>query len=199
MECGKLTAKLRDAMPVCFMEGGKEIKRYKNIEIPDELKKLPFVDFEFNVPAAGAITFKNYFEPGILPDEWPQVRERKSRKAKTATAEMPEEMPETVADERAQAETEITETDATPHDAGPEETEAQVPEIMERAYNASGDRRKALVQAIGEYCGEAPKYQNAPTFAYVIGNSSVDKNGTVTGPHDAELLKALEAKGFEIE
>ena len=32
MECGKLTAKLRDAVPVCFMVDGKEVKRYKNIE-----------------------------------------------------------------------------------------------------------------------------------------------------------------------
>ena len=31
MECGKLTAKLRDAVPVCFMVDGKEVKRYKNI------------------------------------------------------------------------------------------------------------------------------------------------------------------------
>ena len=35
MECGKLTAKLRDAVPVCFIVDGKEVKRYKNIEIPD--------------------------------------------------------------------------------------------------------------------------------------------------------------------
>ena len=33
MECGKLTAKLRDAVPFCFMVDGKEVKRYKNIEI----------------------------------------------------------------------------------------------------------------------------------------------------------------------
>ena len=41
MECGKLTAKLRDAVPVCFIEDGKEVKRFKNIEIPDEVKKRP--------------------------------------------------------------------------------------------------------------------------------------------------------------
>ena len=40
MECGKLTAKLRDAVPVCFIENGKELKRFKNIEILDEIKKL---------------------------------------------------------------------------------------------------------------------------------------------------------------
>ena len=54
MECGKLTAKLRDAVPVCFIVDGKEVKRYKNIEIPDEIKKLPFKAFDFNVPLTGA-------------------------------------------------------------------------------------------------------------------------------------------------
>ena len=41
MECGKLTAKLRDAVPVCVIEDGKEVTRFKNIEIPDEIKTLP--------------------------------------------------------------------------------------------------------------------------------------------------------------
>ena len=42
MKCGKLTAKLRDAVPVCFIEEGKEIKRVKNIEIPDAIKELEY-------------------------------------------------------------------------------------------------------------------------------------------------------------
>ena len=196
MECGKLTAKLRDAVPVCFMVDGKEIKRYKNIEIPDELKKLPFADFKFDVPASGAITFKIHFEPGILPDEWPQARERKSRKAKPMAEEIKE--PEAMIAEPIQEEVGINEAETMPQESEPVgvEVKPRMLENMVRAYNASGDRRKALVQAIGEYCGETPKYQNAPTFAYVIGDYTVDKNGTVTGPHDAELLEALEAKGF---
>ena len=68
MECGKLTAKLRDAVPVCFIENGKEVKRFRNIEIPDEIKKLLFQDFEFSVPVTGAITFKIMFAEGILPE-----------------------------------------------------------------------------------------------------------------------------------
>ena len=35
MECGKLTAKLRDAVPVCFMVNEHEVKRYKNIELQE--------------------------------------------------------------------------------------------------------------------------------------------------------------------
>lgn len=85
MECGKFTAKLRDAVPVCFMDGGMEVKRFKNIEIPDEIKKLPFDGFKFDVPANGAITFKIYFVLGILPKVWPQARERKARITKQET------------------------------------------------------------------------------------------------------------------
>ena len=55
MKCGKLTAKLRDAVPVRFYENGKEIKRYKNIEIPDAIKELEYRDFRFDVPASGPI------------------------------------------------------------------------------------------------------------------------------------------------
>ena len=90
MECGKLTAKLRDAVPVCFIENGKEVKRFKNIEIPDEIKKLPYQDFEFSVPVTGAITFKIMFEEGILPKVWPEARTRKSRKVSPEEAPMPE-------------------------------------------------------------------------------------------------------------
>ena len=80
MEMGKLTAKLRDAVPVCLLVEGKEIKRYKNIEIPDDLKRLEYQDFKFDVPLNGAITFKIMFEPGVLPEEFPQARERRTRK-----------------------------------------------------------------------------------------------------------------------
>ena len=82
MKCGKLTAKLRDAVPVCFIEEGKEIKRVKNIEIPDAIKELEYKGFKFDVPMSGAITFKIYFEPGTLPEIWPEPRQRKSRTTK---------------------------------------------------------------------------------------------------------------------
>ena len=40
MKTGKITAKLRDAVPVCLMVGGEEVKRYKNIELPDAIKEI---------------------------------------------------------------------------------------------------------------------------------------------------------------
>ena len=45
MKTGKITAKLRDAVPVCLMVNGEEVKRYKNIELPDELKAVEMTDF----------------------------------------------------------------------------------------------------------------------------------------------------------
>lgn len=86
MKCGKLTAKLRDAVPVCFIEEGKEIKRIKNIEIPDAIKELEYKGFKFDVPMSGAITFKIYFEPGTLPETWPEPRQRKTRAKKNEIA-----------------------------------------------------------------------------------------------------------------
>ena len=68
-ECGKLTAKLRDAVPVCFMVDDREVKLYKNIEIPAEIKHLEYCGFRFDVPEdGGAITFKIWFNEGILPE-----------------------------------------------------------------------------------------------------------------------------------
>ena len=88
MKCGKLTAKLRDAVPVRFYENGREVKRYKNIEIPDAVKELEFQDFKFDVPLNGAITFKIFFERGILPEVWPEARQRRTRGSKIAEAEL---------------------------------------------------------------------------------------------------------------
>lgn len=46
-------------------------------------------------------------------------------------------------------------------------------------YEVTGDRRKELVQALGEILLWEPKYQGAPSFSYHIGNYIVDRNGTV--------------------
>ena len=225
MECGKLTAKLRDAVPVCFIENGKEIKRFKNIEIPDEIKALPFADFKFDVPMSGAITFKIMFEAGILPTEWPQVRERKSRSAKAepVAAAPTEQAQADEAKQKAEQETtalaiiqpnplaaiieaaeqaesiEATQPEVEqPSKATTEEAEAapEEPSTMEIAYHVTGEQRKALVKAVSSFTGEAAKYQNAPTFAFIIGAYAVDKNGTLTGPASEQLLQALTAQNF---
>lgn len=194
MEMGKLTAKLRDAVPVCFIENGREVKRYKNIEIPDELKVLPFADFKFDVPAAGAITFKIMFEAGILPTEWPQARERKSRSHKAEPiAETPTEAAQPDGAQPEAVEEQAQETTAL---AIIEEPQREEPATMEIAYNVTGEQRKALVAAIASFIGIKPIYQNAPTFAFTIGDYTVDKNGTLTGTANENLLQALAAREF---
>ena len=101
-------------MPVCFIENGKEVKRFKNIEIPDEIT-------------------------------------------------------------------------------------ANEPENMEEAFNVTGERRKMLVEAIKAFVDAPAVYQNAPSFAYVIGDYTVSKSGTVSGPVNEALMAALNANGFIVD
>ena len=213
MEMGKLTAKLRDAVPVCLLVEGKEIKRYKNIEIPDELKKLEYQDFKFDVPVVGAITFKIAFAAGVLPDPMPGSRGLKSRKQVTeeptdlsqATSATPIDALPPVQEERQPADA-IDEIMETGDPIAVEITEklegdykaitAEEPEIMEIAYYAMGERRKELVKAISQFIGMTATFQNAPTFAYTIGDYTVDKGGTLTGESNPSLVEALAKQGF---
>ena len=167
-------------MPVCFIENGKEVKRFKNIEIPDEIKKLPYQDFEFSVPVTGAITFKIMFEEGVLPKVWPEARTRKSRKVSPKETPMPEKITAGLNGQ------ELTIT-------------AHEPENMEAAFNVTGERRKALVEAVKAFIDAPAIYQNAPSFAYIIGDYTVSKTGTVSGPANEALMAALNAKGFIAE
>ena len=219
MECGKLTAKLRDAVPVCFIESGKEVKRYKNIEIPDEIKRLPFIDFKFDVPASCAITFKIHFAPGVLPEEWPEARQRQSRRKPIPLPEPTQEQKKAIMAEveaalmagleRADAEGQPVHEVAEMMARGAEITAeingneliitAEEADTMEIRFGYTGEQRKELVKTIGEYTGQPPVYQNAPTFAYRIGEYKVDKRGTLIGPNDQALRKWLKDSGFEAE
>ena len=225
MKCGKLTAKLRDAVPVCFIEEGKEIKRLKNIEVPDAIKELEYKGFKFDVPMSGAITFKIYFEPGTLPETWPELRQRKTRTPKAADPEPTPADPaqDTIAaltdameqareegqpvDEIAQAAangaeitTEIIEAEDGGHEiiitAEDDPQDEPIPETMEVHYDVPGSARKALAGAIGENIGAYPSYQAAPSFAYTIGEYTLDRNGVLTGPHNSQLLIALDQDGY---
>lgn len=143
MEMGKLTAKLRDAVLVCLLAEGEEIKRYKNIEIPDELKKLEYQDFKFDVPLNGAITFKIMFEPGVLPEKFPQARERRTRKPLAQEAQPQEVEP---------AEGMVAEAEPQPEETQPQAeqpTEALPTSVMEEFVQALED-----AQAAGEPVAE---------------------------------------------
>ena len=203
MKCGKLTAKLRDAVPVRFYENGREIKRYKNIEIPDAIKELEFRDFRFDVPESGPITFKIFFAPGTLPETWPEARQRKTRTPKDAeatpdTAQAATEMPQDAAPQAEGLPQEATESaeDAIPAAEDNPEDEP-LPERMEVHFDVEGSARKALAHAIGEGIGAYPSYKAAPSFTYTIGDYTLDRHGVLTGPHNAYLLGLLAQDGYQ--
>ena len=102
MKTGKITAKLRDAVPVCLMVNGEEVKRYENVELPDELKEVEMTDFHFNVHMDGKITFEIHYEEGALPEVFPEARTRVSRAAKAAAKAAAQESTEVMAVEAAE-------------------------------------------------------------------------------------------------
>ena len=155
--------------------------------------------------------FQDHIEEGILPKVWPEARTRKSRKAKPEEAPMPERITVGLhaALEQAEAEGQTVAKIAEAAAQGAEITAelngqeltitAHEPENMEAAFNVTGERRKALIEAIKAFVDAPAMYQNAPSFAYVIGNYTVSKTGTVSGPANDALMAALNAKGFIIE
>lgn len=207
MKCGKLTAKLRDAVPVRFYENGREIKRYKNIEIPDAIKELEFRDFRFDVPESGPITFKIFFTPGTLPETWPEARQRKTRTPKAAdpepiddesaqdAMEMPQEPAEPMAKEFPQEPMEPAQDAIPAAEDDPEDD--PLPERMEVHFDVEGSARKGLAHAIGEGIGAYPSYKAAPSFTYTIGDYTLDRHGVLTGPHNAYLLGLLAQDGYQ--
>ena len=192
MECGKLTAKLRDAVQVCFIEDGKEIKRYKNIEIPDEIKRLTYKDFVFSVPETGAITFKIIFEPGTLPEVWPDARTRNHRSPKPAATTMAVAGPESaeIGEGTLQA-ADAVESPETPTQPAHDEANLE--------YHVVGERRKELVRAISKHLNIKAQYLGMPQRKFQIGEYMVSPSGLVTGPVNPELIAALEEKGFKAE
>ena len=198
MKTGKITAKLRDAVPVCLMVNGEEVKRYKNIELPDELKEVEMTDFHFNVHMDGKITFEIHYEEGALPEVFPEARTRVSRAAKAAAKAAAQESTEVMAVEAAEPEIEAApqESPQTYEISAENPEEESKPEYIEAAYHVTGVRRKQLVVAVSEFTNIEPEYKAAPSFAYEIGDYMVDKKGTLTGPENPALIESLKEQGF---
>jgi hypothetical protein len=210
MKAGQITAKLRDAVPVCFFTNGSEATRYKNIDIPDSLKELELTDFGFDVPADGKITFRLHFETGVLPAAFPPAREKLTRAEKaalkagkaeepaesdTGTAEPEAPAAEDIEAEAAEIDTPDDEPEADAEDINESEEPAE-PEITETRFNVTGDRRKALAAAVASITGFDMAYRGAPSFAWAIGNYTVDKTGTLIGESNPEMLADLAEQGF---
>ena len=202
MKTGKITAKLRDAVPVCLMVNGEEVKRYKNIELPDALKEVEMTDFHFNVHMDGKITFEIHYEEGVLPKVFPEARTRVSRATKAATKAAAQEITEVMAVEAIKPETEAApqespQTDEIPaEDPGEPTTVGNELEGIEAAYNVTGVRRKQLVVAVSDFIGAKPEYLRAPTYAFAVGSYNIDREGTLTGPENPALIESLKEQGF---
>lgn len=203
MKTGKITAKLRDAVPVCLMVDGEEVKRYKNIELPDELKEVEMTDFHFNVHMDGKITFEIHYEEGVLPEVFPEARTRVSRAAKAAAKAAAQESTEIMAVEATEPEIEAAPEEESPQineipaeDPGEPTTMRNELEGIEAAYNVTGVRRKELVAAVGDFIGAKPEYLRAPTYAFAVGSYNIDKEGTLTGPENPALIESLKEQGF---
>ena len=159
-------------------------------------------DFHFNVHMDGKITFEIHYEEGTLPEVFPEARIRVSRVAKAAAKAAAQESTAVMAVETAEPEIEAApqespQTNEIPAEK-PEEptTVGNEPEGIKAAYNVTGVRRKELVAAIGEFTGAEPEYKAAPSFAYKIGEYTVDKEGTLTGPENPALIESLKEQGF---
>ena len=190
MQAGKITAKLRDAVPVRFMTKGEEVKSYKNIDIPDSLKELEINDFQFDIAPDGKISFQLFFEEGILPEVFPESRAKLTRKEKEETKADPK--PETEESPIPEVIVNIN----TPISA--EEEKPAAPDIMEINYNIKGERRKELVTALEEIIGWKAVYKAAPSFVFVIKDYTIDKNGKLTGEKNQDLIEVLATRGFEL-
>lgn len=70
---------------------------------------------------------------------------------------------------------------------------------MKLILNVKGAERKSLAGALSQELNAPTKYLGMPTAAYEIGGYHIDKNGTVTGADNSELVSRLEAQGFNGE
>lgn len=76
---------------------------------------------------------------------------------------------------------------------------------MEVKFNVTGIRRKELVGVVSGVTGCQSTYKGPPTFAYEIGDFTVDKNGTLSYKTSvdselvAKVLDILGEQGFQFE
>lgn len=72
-------------------------------------------------------------------------------------------------------------------------------------YNLSGSDRKPLVEAISQILDKPAVYQGAPSFSYIIGDFTVDRNGVLSyssnihPDYAAVLVEDLRERGFVAE
>jgi len=68
---------------------------------------------------------------------------------------------------------------------------------MTISYNLTGKARTALAKAISQELNTEATYIKGKTHAYIIGEYTLDRNGTLTGPENANLVTKLISHKFE--
>lgn len=72
---------------------------------------------------------------------------------------------------------------------------------MKLTFNVTKENKKAFAKAIGAITGEKAVYQFTPTYAFQIGDLTVNRDATLTAPDDKDLgslLDALKAQEYEL-
>ena len=76
---------------------------------------------------------------------------------------------------------------------------------MKIICNVTGSERKRMAEVLGAYLLTEPVYKKAPTFAYVVSDYTIDKNGTIFCPVSATvedvagIVTKLTDEGFSPE
>lgn len=64
-------------------------------------------------------------------------------------------------------------------------------------HYAITQERKKLATAVASSLGTKYTYAGAPTLAYIVGEYTISREGTLSGPDNRDLVEALVQKGFE--
>jgi uncharacterized protein (DUF3084 family) len=173
------------------------------------------MDFQFNAASGEKITFRLFFEDGILPTEFPPIREKMTR-AEMAAAKAAKTEAQVEAEARAVIITAAAEAIAAVADNGEVKVEVVSEEQfttetteqsahMEARFHVTGEQRKALVAAISTYTNEASILQSGPYLRIchrcVYGREDRDAHrqtqlGTTGQPRRARLSPQRMLRGI---
>ena len=132
---------------------------------------------------------------GITVEEIPDPEPTPEENAPAAMPEAPAAEPEKAEDTATESET-AEESTAEANEPAGETAPAEESGTMEILYNVTGPRRKELAAAVGSFIGAEPKYMKAPTYAFVVEDYTIGRDGTLTGRENKALVEALAAQGF---
>jgi len=68
--------------------------------------------------------------------------------------------------------------------------------MAEFRFGVTGKERKNFVAAVSEILDQPKKYLGTPSYAFSVGDYIIDREGTLIGEYNMELLLGLTARGF---